>query len=157
MQFPIIKGSTGATGETLALDYFVAGLSNNIGALGGGQIIPFDTIVVPSPTSDIQLNTATGVITLQPGVYQVVATQYCMVIPNENIALYFTLNGVLVKHGGGFVRSDASINTNVWCSAERIIQVTTPNSQFEVNLTGNALDVFGDQPEGTSVQILKIA
>ena len=134
----------------------MAGLSNNIGALGGGAIIPFDTVVVPSPTPDIQLNTTTGVITLQPGVYQVMATLECFVIPNEFISLYFTLNGAVVKHGGGGVRSRSPSNDNVWCTAYRIIQVTTVNSQFEVNLTGTALDVYGDQPEGTSVQILKI-
>ncbi|OBR64076.1 hypothetical protein A7K91_20510 [Paenibacillus oryzae] len=85
------------------------------------------------------------------------ASLYCQVAANSSIAVWFRLNGVLVNEGGGAAVNNSSVITNLWCTAERIIQVTTANTQLIVIQGNSSLDVFGDQPEGTSIQILKLA
>jgi hypothetical protein len=85
------------------------------------------------------------------------ASLYCQVAANSSIAVWFRLNGVLVNDGGGFAANYYSTPYNAWCTGERIIQVTTTNTQLVVIQGNTSLDVFGGQPPGTSIQIMRIA
>lgn len=149
-----MTGATGVTGANGPVQGFLSvRLSANV-TLAANAVIPFNTAIVPSNTSDIVFNSGAGTVTLQPGTYFVSVSITHNDVTTSYAGYDLYLNGALLPSSGAILQSTGGFYQTK--SGTRIITVTSPNSLLSV-VTFNAGTLFAGQGWSSRMEIIKLA